>query len=395
MPATPWSSAVARVNRLLEAEGLRLRGQPVKLKVRHKPREDGSRAIDIVANFNAAQSPSTRFSGVTLSPGNYEIRLEEARSAAPRLVKRASEGEDTRAPRGRPGPLLDSTGALARQIEEARRYLLHRSQHLGRCRPRQLRTQLQWLAISEGRAQRKGAELSMPLCLEALRDHYGGVSRKAYADAAALMRLVCGRLDLPTRIPDELVPTYRYEPQLRSDIPPDELISERLKAIDDPYQAQLVYSVVVYGRRVAEIYYADWSQLAPDGDLPVFSSKTRKRATSWPMPFGDEQICLTEFRPPRWEKLASIDRVPPPEVEEQIRVQASSISRLIKTTLGCTATDLRHRWGAACLTNPEVHEDAYEIAAAMLTSIAMLEKTYTREMREYRKQRKASHSSQL
>ncbi|MEA5474249.1 hypothetical protein VB716_08445 [Synechococcus sp. CCY9201] len=391
MPAkTAWTNELTRLNHALGHQGPFLRARPIRLKVRSRPLEDGSRPVDVFGHFDQLERVTSRATGVAITPGNFEIRLPEARAAAEALVSRALEGDDTHAPRGWTGRMKPSHGILARQVKDAKQFLIHRSDHLGRCRPRQLETQLRWLAICEARAQTLGRELSIRLCLEALREHYGGISGAPYKQACGILKKICERLGLPSVVPDDFVPRYRYEPQPRTDTPSDEEICCELKAVTDPDEARLIYSVVVYGRRVAEIYYADWPNLADDGDLAVFAAKNKKRATSWPMPFGDEQIDLQGFRPPRWDELASIDAVPDQTKADQIRIEASKISRLIPRRLGCTATDLRHRWGAACLTDPRIDEDAYEIAAAMLTSMAMLEKTYTRELREYRKKKKAS-----
>ena len=46
MAGQPWTQALAAANRGLRRDGVLLMGQPVKLKVRHKPLEDGSRAVD-------------------------------------------------------------------------------------------------------------------------------------------------------------------------------------------------------------------------------------------------------------------------------------------------------------------------------------------------------------
>jgi hypothetical protein len=391
MPLQPWSEALAAANRSLRKEQVLLMGEPVKLKVRHKPLDDGSRAIDAVGFFDGGSKATCRSLGVSLTPGNYEIRLPEAIAALRRLVERSLLGEDTRSPRGWGRAPLPTHGALAVQMEEVRRHLTSRSVNLGRCRERQLKEQLRWMKICAERAEAEGRELSVGLGLRALRDFYGGVERPAYKKAVSIVCMACKHLGLPDRIPEDLMPRHRAEIPPRTDIPDDQVIAERLKAIQDPYQAQLVYSVVAYGRRVAEIYYANWPKLRPDGDLPVYSAKTGKRGMAWTVPFGDEQIDLQGFRPPRWDELKSIDKKPDNKKEALIKAEASSISRLIKNKLGCTATDLRHRWAIVCLTTPSYQEDAMEIASAMGTSIKMFEDHYVREMREYRQRRKRRH----
>lgn len=367
-------------------------GEPVKLKVRHKPLDDGSRAIDAIGCFDRAGKASCRATGVSLTAGNYEIRLPEAIAALRDLVELARRGEDTRSPKGWSKVPLPSHGALAKQMQQVRQHLISRSHNLRRCRPRQLKDQLRWIDICELRAEAEGREFSVGLGLRALRDFYGGVDRPAYKKAVSIVRLACRHLDLPDRVPDELMPRHRPEIESRK-VPEDRVIAERIKAIKDPYEAQLIYAVVAYGRRVAEIYYADWPKLRPDGDLPVFAAKNGKMGMSWPVPFGDEQIDLQGFRPPCWDELQSVDKRPAPEKEALIRVQASRISRLIRSRLGCTATDLRHRWGIVCLTDPSYQEDAMEIAQAMLTSIHMLEKRYLRELRDYRDLRRRRHTA--
>lgn len=395
MASQPWTTALTRINRGLARDGVALMGVPIKLKVRHKALDDGSRAIDVVGYFDGSAKEVTRATGMTLTPGTFEIRLPEAVDVAKQLVQRSLQGEDTRAPRGWSRSTTPAHGALGRQMEEVRRYLTSRSENLGRCRPRQLKEQLRWMAICEERAEAEGRDLSMGVCLRALRDHYGGVDRPAYKKAAAIARLACCRLGLPDQMPDELMPRHRVEVEPRLAIPADEVICERLKAIEDAEEARIIYSVVVYGRRVAEIYYADWPNLRADGDLPVFAAKNGKRGMSWPVPFGDEQISLQGYRPPQWNALASIDRRPDPSKEAGIRLQSSRISRLIQRRLGCSATDLRHRWGSACLVDPRYEEDCMEIANAMLTSFQMFEDRYTREMREYRDKRKRRQAQNL
>lgn len=372
---------------MLKQEGQALAGEPVRLKVRHRAQQDGSRPVDAVGFFDATTRVTTRYTGVTLSPGNYEIRLQEAEQKLRELVKQARQGLDTRIVRGLSRSSIPAQGELARQMRDARNHLMSRSENLQRCRPRQLQQQLRWLAICEEWLMAQSRSMSVVGCLRALSEHYGGVESSSYKKASTIVRLVCRRLELPNDIPDELMPRHRYEPAVRA-IPDDAQVCERLKGIEDPGEARLIYAVVVYGRRVAEIFYADWAKRKEDGDLPVFASKTGKRATSWPVPFGDEQIDLSRFRPPRWHELGCVDQKPDPQKARLIELESSRISRLIKTRLGCTATDLRHRWGSVCLVDPRYKEDAMEIAAAMLTSIGMLEKTYLREMREYRNKRK-------
>ena len=392
MSRQSWTESLSAANRGLGRDGVSLMGQPVVLKVRSRPSADGSRAIDVFGLFDGAARVVSRSTGVSLTPGNYEVRIPEAIQEAKRLVELARSGQDTRSPRGwSPHVLLPPEGALKHQMQEVQRFLISRSENLGRCRERQLREQLRWMAICEQRALQERRELSMGLCLRALRDHYAGVDRSAYRKAASIVRLVCRHLQLPDQIPDELLPRHRPELPPR-DIPPDDVICERLKAIADPYEAQLIYAVVVYGRRVAEVYYADWEALQPDGDLPVYASKNGKRGMSWPVPFGDEQISLEGFRPPLWDQLASVDRRPDPQKEKAINAQSCRITRLIQARLGCKATDLRHRWAIACLVDPRYQEDSMEIASAMCTSLYMLEQTYVREMREYRRNRKRRHS---
>jgi hypothetical protein len=307
----PWTEALAAANRALRRDGVLLMGEPVRLKVRHKPLEDGARAIDAVGLFDGGAKVTCRYTGVRLTPGTYEIRLVEAVDALKRLVELTMQGEDTRAAKGWARVSMPSHGALAQQMQEVRRYLTSRSENLGRCRPRQLQEQLRWMAICEERAESEGRALSVGLGLRALRDFYGGVDRPAYKKAASIIRLACRHLGLPDVIPDELTPRHRPDVVPR-DIPADEVICDRLKAIEDLDEARQIYAVVAYGRRVAEIYYADWQSLAPDGDLPVYAAKNGKRGMSWPVPFGDEVIDLHGFRPPLWEDLKSIDQRPDP-----------------------------------------------------------------------------------
>ena len=384
MARQPWTEALSQTNRALVRDGVALMGQPVRLKVRHKPLDDGSRAIDAYGLFDGAAKVTTRSTGISLTPGTYEVRLPEAVQQVRRLVEQTRLGEDTRAPRGwRNEQVLPAAGALARQMHEVRRVLTSRSENLGRCRPRQLKDQLRWMAICEQRAQQEGRELSMGLCLRALRDHYGGVDRSAYKKAVSIVRVVCQRLGLPDQLPEELTPRHRPSDVIRA-IPSDALICERLKAIADPDEAREIYAVVAYGRRVAEIYYADWGDLRSNGYLMVYGSKTNKRGWSWPMPFGDEEIDLQGFRPRQWDALACVGKRPDPAREQQIRIQSSRISRLIQQRLGCSATDLRHRWGSVCLVDPRFARTSLDvIASAMCTSRNMLEKTYAREMPEY------------
>lgn len=393
MPDQPWTRTLSQINRRLARDGVLLQGQPIKLKVRHKAREDGSRPIDVLGRFEGAGKDVSRSTGIALTPGTYEIRLEEALQEAVRLAERARQGEDTRSPRGWRSSLEPAEGQLARQLAEARAHLKSRSEHLGRCQPRQLKEQLRWLDVMGQYAQQQGQPLSMALCLKGLQTHYNGVHSSAYKKAFSVAQLICKKLDLPARFPDELTPRYQYDPTPRTNIPDDSVICQRLKEIADTYEAQLIYSVVAYGRRVAEIYCADWPRIAKNGDLPVYAPKNKKRGMSWPVPFGDEAISLQDFRPPQWDELQSVDERPSGEKALRIKRQADNISRLICKRLGCTATDLRHRWGNVCITSPNYQEDLMEIASAMLTSINMIEKTYARELREYRQKRQRLHPS--
>lgn len=393
MPEQPWTKTLSQLNRRLDRDGVQLHGQPIKLKVRHKAREDGSRAIDVYGRFEGPQKDATRSTGIALTPGTYEIRLDEAMQEALQLVERARQGEDTRAPRGWRPSQEPAGGLLARQLNDARAFLKSRSEHRRLCGPRQLKDQLRWLQVMGDYAQQQGQALSMATCLRGLAAHFGGVDSSTYRKATTVAQMICKKLDLPEKFPDELIPQYQYDPKPRINIPKDSVISERLKNIQDPYEAQLIYSVVVYGRRISEIYYADWPNLAANGDLPVYAAKNKKRGMSWPIPFGDEDISLQGFRPPEWDELQSIDQRPTGEKARRIKAHADKISALIKKRLGCDATDLRHRWGIVCITSPDYQEDLIEIASALLTSITMLEKTYIRELREYRQQRQRFHAA--
>ena len=73
-------------------------------------------------------------------------------------------------------------------MPQVRRHLTSRSEHLGRCRPRQLKEQLRWMAICEERAEAEGRELSIGLGLRALRDFYGGVVTASKDDAPAAVQ---------------------------------------------------------------------------------------------------------------------------------------------------------------------------------------------------------------
>jgi hypothetical protein len=64
----------------------------VKLKVRHKPMEDGSRAINVMGHFHGLAMVTCRYTGVRLAPGTYEIRLVEAVDAIKRLVELTMQG---------------------------------------------------------------------------------------------------------------------------------------------------------------------------------------------------------------------------------------------------------------------------------------------------------------
>jgi hypothetical protein len=102
---------------------------------------------------------------------------------------------------------------------------------------------------------------------------------------------------------------------------------------------------------------------------------------SWVMPFGEEQICLKGFRPPMWNELKSPLQIPEADQLEKIRRKCNPYSRLIQRRLGCSATDLRHRWGSKAILSPRNGSaNLMFIAKAMHTSTYMLEKTYTKEL---------------
>lgn len=101
-------------------------------------------------------------------------------------------GEDTRAATGWARVSLPSHGGLAQQMPQVRLHLTSRSEHLGRCRPRQLKEQLRWMAICEERAEAEGRELSIGLGLRALRDFYGGVDRPAFKKPRPLFAWLAG-----------------------------------------------------------------------------------------------------------------------------------------------------------------------------------------------------------
>lgn len=381
----PWRALLTSLNRALKMEGVELHHQPVRLKVRtNRPLDDGSYAVDVLACWQPEAKVSTRSAGVSVSRVSFERQLLDAMGKARELVVAVKGGRDSRRIFSAEAPLPElgrSRGMLRRQVEDCKGYLEARFKQ-GRCREAQYRRQLDLLSLCEAHAMRHGAGLTTASCAAALLEHYEGDLRAAsYKSGLDIMRAcVKNALGGSGQIPTELIPLYRYQPQLR-DIPPDPVIAERLQAIADEAERRLIYAVVGYGRRVSEIYGVDWSTLADDSMVYGIGFKNEVLGWSWIIPFGDERIGLQGFRPPRWKELGSPLRLPSAEKLDAIKRHCSGLSRLIRRRLGCTATDLRHRWGAQAILNPRNGQaNLMLIAKALHTSTAMLEKAYTKEL---------------
>ena len=109
----------------------------------------------------------------------------------------------------------------------------------------------------------------------------------------------------------------------------------------------------------------------------VYSNKTKSNGITWCLPFGNEQIDLTGFRPPEWETLKTIDCEADQSLKTAYAKQSAQITELCKDHLGCHPFDLRHRWCCKALIDGN---NEFHVAEAMGTSPEMIRKTYAREI---------------
>ena len=392
MAKTPWSELVRTLNKELVVEEVCLGELPVKLKVRSRISADGGRVVDAVGLWDS-NSPkvTTRSTDVAIGEGDYARKLPLAYDRAVELARAHKAGHDTK--QSRSSEPLDLVAAkpaspLSVQMKKARKIVderLHPNMPGRKCRTDQHDRHVRHLRIIESSLAKSGRALSMDSVSQALLDHYGAASKKNYRDAVVMFTGVLKRMNLSLAYPEERLPTYRYKPAERN-IPADKVIAERMMKISDPYERQLVYACVAYGRRNSELWHADWENLQ-DGapwKLPVFAPKNGKSGVSWVIPFGDEEISLKGFRPPEWDEVQSVFSIQEDPIKAaRITALARDLGNLIIDRLGCEATDMRHRWGSVGLTSSKCNADPMTLAKAMCTSYQMFEGTYTREIRVY------------
>ena len=388
MPRQPWANSVKSFNAALASEGITVGGQRIKLKVRSRLNADGSRLVDAVGMWNPdKETVTTRSTDISICEGDYAVKLPQAFERTKELATAANAGADTKQARStRTENLVSSRKAspLALKIAEAKSIIDERTKlHLpGRkCGADQYERHIRHLRIIESFLAKAGRGMTMDSVCDALLDHYQDPSKKNYKDAVVLFRGVLQRMGISTVMPDEKHGTYMYAPKDRA-IPSDAVIAKRLMAITDPYERQLIYACVGYGRRNSEIWHADWDNLQEEAPwkLPCFAPKNGKTGVSWIIPFGNEKISMKGFRPPEWEECNSVFTKATGPKKEKIKNLSRSLGLLIRNRLGCEATDLRHRWGIVGLTSPKVKADPMTLAKAMCTSYQMFENTYTKEL---------------
>lgn len=394
MATQPWGSTIRTLNKQLTIDEVVLNGSKVFLKVRARPNVEGLRPVDAVGLWDPTSSKvSTRACDVAVNEMNYARELPKAYDRLLELVAAAADGVDTRQQRVDSSaadlPRAKEATALAKQLHELRELIDERrspNTRGRRCGAEQYERHIKHLRIIEGYLVSHKRTLTGDSVSTALLHwaYDGNVSRKNYRDACILFEGLLKKMGLPCAIPKANQPTYKYVAPTR-DFPEDGVICERLKAIKDPEEQKLVYACVVYGRRNSELWSANWDQLGDEAPhtLPIFAPKNMKTGLSWQLPFGDEQIDLKGFKPPRWNSLKHLTKRPEGALKDEITKEAGKLSELVSRHLGCTATDMRHRWGSEALTNPKCTANSDVVARAMCTSVAMLERTYTMEMLQH------------
>ena len=164
-------------------------------------------------------------------------------------------------------------------------------------------------------------------------------------------------------------------------IPEAEILTKT--QIKNKEDQQLLYAVIAYGKRNSEIYSLDWNNLKVSHAsklITTYSPKNGKSGITWQIPFGDETIDLSDFRPPNWDELKCLSGQRKEETKAAVTRISNKISVLSREKLGCEPTDLRHRWACKALIKNEVHA----VSSAMGTSVAMLQKTYSREINQFK-----------
>lgn len=382
MPATAWSQQVRIINKALRSLAPEVNGGTVKIKVSSKPHADGSRPIDLIGIWKRSCKPSTRRLQTSLSSGNWTVELQLAQEEALAVAKTAARGQaiavQRRASAALPEQMVGRT-QLERQVLAAKAKLELR--HVNKNNnPRQLREHLRWLALAHRYAERCNCELTAQVGAEAMLEHYKDRRKANYKRSVEIMRWIALRLGWPSEIGDELIPLYKpaYAPR---QIPSDAELCERLKAIQDPEEQKLIYAIAVYGMRLMEIYSADWASMEDDGFLHGYHPKTDSWGRAWPIPFGDEQICLKGWIPPRFEELRQIGPDISAELAHKRELRSGQLSTLFKRLMGIEATAVRHRYGSVAIMH-NIYPNVLLLARAMGNSISVIEKHYTRELDE-------------
>ncbi len=377
-PAHEWTSRVRSVNNQIKVSAPFVGGQPIRIRVSTKIRADGSRPIDALGRWSNSDKPTTRRLTTTLSPDSWQAELAEAAEEAIELAKQEASGLPISIQTKKIIRLEPGVGRLGRQLEAAAEKIRRRAENKG-ITDKELGYHLRWLGIVQAHCEQVGCSLSMAAAAQALLAHYSeDRSRKSYKNAVTCMAWVLASIGEPNDIADHLVPLYSYKPGIR-DIPTDAQVCDRLKAISDPDEQKLVYSIVVYGHRLLQIHGSRWAERRKDGRLPYYSYKNGKRCVGYPIPFGDESIDLNGWVPPRHDQLACYDQRPTGELKKLHTAESAVLSALVSRHLGCTATDMRHRWGSVAIQR-NIFPNLALMARSMGTSVGMLERTYIQEL---------------
>ena len=390
-----------------ELKEVRLNQHRVKVRTRPRPKANGRRVVEVMAEWDPLNLTTTgrgnpRPTDIELDDSNWVSEVAKIRPAVDDLIRQAEAGSTCRSERGRPPSLthVSSGSQLGRQLKEAREAILIKANpnatlrdgSRGRkCAPEEIDRHMK--CLDNVAAGLVGDEFTLTnACRVLLKLHERGgqytsleaQKKKAYKDDVDTMKFVCREMGLELRIPVQLAPAYRYTPSDRN-IPDDSILCKRIKAIKNKYHQQLIYAVVAYGKRNSEIYSMGWEDMKHDHVsqlVTTYSPKNGKSGLTWQIPFGDEEISLRGFVPPQWDELKLLSGKRSEATKPEIKKISAEITTLCQDYLGCDPTDLRHRWACKSLMKNDVHA----VSSAMGTSVQMLQKTYSREINQYKMQ---------
>lgn len=382
---TSWNKELKAANKYLRHQShLYIADKRCRLRVKARPNENGHHAIDLDGLWKGNEKETSRRLHTPLRPNRIQDSLTQALKEAEDLIALGQLGRDTRRNLESYDRTALAFSPLAQKNlqKKAKAYLIDRSGTM-RIRDTSLRYHLRWLDICFAWAAEESRNISLEVCADALLNFYGDRRRKSYRNAFDIMKKVCEHLGQPLGVRENQKPAYQYEPQSRLRIPDDEVLWERLNAIQDEDLKKHIYAIAIYGHRIMQIYSSDWETYDKEtGYVSYWATKNNYGCCAVPCPFKNgELIDLSDWRPKNYEELFVFGKRPQGDLNRKWELRSSELSRAVKEKMGVSATDLRHRYCSVSLITG-LHTAA-TCAAAVGNSASMIEKTYARELHLY------------